>query len=126
MKQDSVASRDRPRAFGPRRIVAIVLRSLLSMFVLAVSVAAVMALGSAQRPQMQKGEDGLFRPRDGGLAEADPAQRIVSGALTASNVNVVNEMVDMIELSRRFELQVEMMKKAEENADVAATIVRPV
>jgi flagellar basal-body rod protein FlgF len=29
-----------------------------------------------------------------------------------SNVNIVNEMVDMIELSRRFELQVKMMKTA--------------
>ena len=60
MRQDSVASRDRPRAFGPRGIVAIVVRSLLSVFLLAVSVAAVMALGSAQRPQMQKGEDAVL------------------------------------------------------------------
>lgn len=75
--------------------------------------------------EMQKGDDGLFR-FNGGEAEEDPAQRVVSGALMASNVNVVNEMVDMIELSRRFELQVKMMKTAEENAGAAASIVRPV
>ena len=75
---------------------------------------------------MKKGDDGLFRLAGGDEAEEDPAQRVISGALMASNVNVVNEMVDMIELSRRFELQVKMMKTAEENAGAAASIVRPV
>lgn len=83
-------------------------------------------LVAPQFDQMEKGEDGLFRLKEGGEAEADPAQRLVSGALTASNVNVVNEMVDMIELSRRFELQIKMMKNAEENSDAAASVVRPV
>ena len=82
-------------------------------------------LVAPQYDQMKKGEDGLFRLAAGGEADADPAQRLVSGALETSNVNIVNEMVDMIELSRRFELQVKMMKTAEENADVAATVVRP-
>lgn len=79
-----------------------------------------------QYDQMKKGEDGLFRLKEGGVAEADPAQRLTSGALVSSNVNVVNEMVDMIELARRFELQVKMMKTAEENADASASLVRPV
>lgn len=83
-------------------------------------------LVAPQFGQMEKGDDGLFRQRDGELAEADPAQRLESGALESSNVNVVNEMVDMIELSRRFELQVKMMKTAEESASAAASIVRPV
>ncbi|MCB1790307.1 MAG: flagellar basal body rod protein FlgF [Gammaproteobacteria bacterium] len=83
-------------------------------------------LVAPQFEQMHKGNDGLFRMIDGGEAEADAAQRLVSGALTASNVNVVNEMVDMIELSRRFELQVKMMKSAEDNSAAAASIVRPV
>jgi flagellar basal-body rod protein FlgF len=78
-----------------------------------------------QYGQMKKGEDGLFRLAGGGEADADPAQRVVSGALITSNVNIVNEMVDMIELSRRFELQVKMMKTAETNADLANSIVRP-
>lgn len=82
-------------------------------------------LVAPQFDQMKKGEDGLFRMQDGGIAEADPAQRVVSGALMASNVNVVNEMVDMIELSRRFELQVKMMSTAEETSRSTASIVRP-
>jgi flagellar basal-body rod protein FlgF len=83
-------------------------------------------LVAPQYDQMEKGEDGLFRLKDGAEAEADPAQRLVSGALMSSNVNAVNEMVDMIELSRRFELQVKMMKTAEENADAAASLMRAV
>ena len=75
--------------------------------------------------QMAKGLDGLMRFRDG-VAEADANQRLVSGALESSNVNVVNEMVDMIELARRFEMQVKMMKTAEENARSAASLLRPV
>lgn len=83
-------------------------------------------LVAPQFDQMEKGEDGLFRLKDGGEAEADPAQRVVSGSLLSSNVNVVSEMVNMIELSRRFELQVKMMKMAEENGDASASIVQPV
>ncbi|MDJ0739299.1 MAG: flagellar basal body rod protein FlgF [Gammaproteobacteria bacterium] len=83
-------------------------------------------LVAPQYEQMGKADDGLFRLADGAVAEPDPLQRVVSGALAASNVNVVNEMVDMIELSRRFELQVKMMKLAEENAGAAASVVRPV
>jgi flagellar basal-body rod protein FlgF len=79
-----------------------------------------------QYAQMLKGDDGLMRLEDGGQAEPDPAQRLVSGALESSNVNVVNEMVDMIELSRRFELQVKMMKTAQENSSAAASILRPI
>lgn len=76
--------------------------------------------------QMVKGEDGLMRLKDGGEADAAADQRLVSGALEASNVNVVNEMVDMIELARRFEMQIKMMKTAEDNAAASASIVRPV
>ncbi len=82
-------------------------------------------LVAPQFDQMKKGDDGLFRLADGAVAEADPAQRVVSGALVASNVNVVNEMVDMIELSRRFELQVKMMSTADDTSRSAASIVRP-
>lgn len=83
-------------------------------------------LVAPQYETMEKGEDGLFRARDGAVLDPDPAQRLASGALVSSNINAVSEMVDMIELSRRFELQVKMMKTAEETANAAASIVSPV
>jgi len=79
--------------------------------------------------QMEKGEDGLMRLKadengDRPVAEADEAQRLQQGFLEGSNVNTVNEMVKMIELQRRFEMQVKMMKTAKDMADSAATVMR--
>ena len=74
---------------------------------------------------MTKGEDGLMRLNDGSEAAASSGQRLASGTLESSNVNIVNEMVNMIELSRRYEMQVKLMKTAEETAASSASILRP-
>ncbi len=75
-------------------------------------------------PEMEKGTDGLFRQKNGEQAEADANIQLVTGALESSNVNIVNAMVDMIELSRRYEMEVKMMKTAEEVDDASASIMR--
>ncbi|WP_419570980.1 flagellar basal body rod protein FlgF [Rheinheimera sp.] len=63
---------------------------------------------------IEKGLDGLFRRKDGEVAEANATVSIQSGALETSNVNAVGEMTQMISLQRQFEVQVKMMKTAEE------------
>ncbi len=63
---------------------------------------------------LMKGEDGLMRFRDGSNAPAEAEMQLVSGAIESSNVNVADSLVDMIELSRKFEFQVRMMKTAQE------------
>lgn len=73
---------------------------------------------------LERGEDGLFRQRDGGDAPADAAVRVASGSLESSNVNVADALVNMIELSRHFELQVKAMRTAEENASASAQLLR--
>jgi flagellar basal-body rod protein FlgF len=73
---------------------------------------------------LERGEDGLFRQRDGGDAPADAAVRIASGALESSNVNVADALVNMIELSRQFELQVKAMRTAEENGAASAQLLK--
>ncbi len=73
---------------------------------------------------LEKGMDGLMRLKDGVSAEPDSTLQLVSGALESSNVNVVDSMVDMIELSRRFEIQVKMMKTAEEMEQSSTSILR--
>ena len=70
-----------------------------------------------------KGRDGLFRLREGGTAEADAAVRVASGVLEGSNVNVADAMVNMIELSRRFEMQVRAMRAAEDNGTASARLL---
>ena len=63
---------------------------------------------------IDKGEDGLFRTKDGVQPVADADVTVVAGMLESSNVNVVDAMVNMISLSRHFDMQVKMMKTAEE------------
>lgn len=63
---------------------------------------------------MQRGVDGLFRQREGAIADADETVRIRTGMLEGSNVNAIEEMVNMISLQRHYEMQVKMMKKADE------------
>ena len=74
--------------------------------------------------QMVKGEDGLFRLKGGEPMDPDAGIRLVSGALEGSNVNTVEAMVKMIALARQFEMQVKMMRTAEEDAAAAAQMMR--
>ena len=66
-----------------------------------------------------KGEDGLMRTRDAVPAPADAGVTMVTGALEGSNVNAVGALVDLIAMSRQFEMQVKLMHVAED--DDAAT-----
>lgn len=66
--------------------------------------------------QLVRGEDGLFRLRDGGVAEVDANAVLVAGALESSNVNPVNEMVNMIAQARLYDMHMKLMQNAEQNA----------
>ncbi len=74
--------------------------------------------------QLERGEDGLFRMRDGTDAPADASVRVASGVLEASNVNTAAAMVNMIELARNFDLQVKAIRSAEDNAAAASQLLR--
>jgi flagellar basal-body rod protein FlgF len=71
-----------------------------------------------------RGDDGLFRTADGTDAAPDASVRVATGVLESSNVNVADAMVNMIELSRHFDLQVKAMRTAEENAAAAAQLLK--
>jgi flagellar basal-body rod protein FlgF len=73
---------------------------------------------------LARGEDGLFRMKDGSDAPSDPTVQIGSGTLETSNVNTADAMVTMIELARHFEMQVKAIRTAEENGAAAAQIMR--
>ena len=81
-------------------------------------------LVNPQSTQLERGTDGLFRLREGGVAEPDAAVRVAPGSIESSNVNTAEAMVNMIELARRFDLQVRTMQNAEQNAKVAASLLR--
>ena len=73
---------------------------------------------------LQKGSDGLLRMADGETAAPDANVSIMSGALEQSNVNVAKTLVNMIELARQYEMQVNVIKTTQENADTAAQLMR--
>jgi flagellar basal-body rod protein FlgF len=74
--------------------------------------------------QLDRGEDGLFRMRDGSDAPSDANVKLASGSLEASNVNAAEAMVNMIELARNFELQVKAIKTAEDNGAASSQLLR--
>ncbi|MBT8441190.1 MAG: flagellar biosynthesis protein FlgF, partial [Gammaproteobacteria bacterium] len=71
-----------------------------------------------------KRPDGLVGLGDGEIAPADASVKVFSGVLETSNVNLGRAMIEMIELSRRFEIEVRMMRVADENASAAAELLR--
>lgn len=72
-------------------------------------------------PEMDlvRGADGLFRLRSGEPAPADEAVKLTAGTLEGSNVNVTDAMVNLISLSRQFEMQIKMLQTADANAQRA-------
>lgn len=70
-----------------------------------------------------RGDDGLFRTKNGAPVDADPNVAVAGGALEGSNVNLVDAMVSMISLSRQFDLHMTMLKTAETDESNAAQIL---
>jgi flagellar basal-body rod protein FlgF len=73
--------------------------------------------------EIVRGDDGLFRQQGGQPATADAAVTLTPAALEASNVNSVQALIDIIDQSRFFDMQVKLMQKADENANRAAQLM---
>jgi flagellar basal-body rod protein FlgF len=74
--------------------------------------------------QLALGSDGLMHLAGGGVAQADPAVGLKSGVLESSNVNPSQTLVQMIEFSRQYELQVKAIKNADDNAQSATRLLQ--
>ena len=59
---------------------------------------------------------GLIEARNGGEIPVDPTVMVVSGFVEESNVSPVTELVDVMSLTRNFEMQLKMMRAADELA----------
>jgi flagellar basal-body rod protein FlgF len=73
---------------------------------------------------MEKNESGLFVQNNGQPAEVDGSVRLVTGVVESSNVNAASEMVHMISLARQYEMQVKMMKEAEQMDQASSQLLR--
>lgn len=72
---------------------------------------------------LERGDDGLFRTKDGAPAEVDENAYVVSGYVEKSNVKVVDQLVQMISLARQFEMQTKMITNAQRNDESAAKLL---
>lgn len=73
---------------------------------------------------MSRRPDGLFRVRQGVAMQPVAGDALEVGALEGSNVNMADQLVSMIGLSRQFEMQVKVLHTAEENARAASTLLK--
>jgi flagellar basal-body rod protein FlgF len=81
----------------------------------AVAIAGRIKLVNPTETDLVRGEDGLFRQKSGQPAEADANVTLISGALETSNVNPAEAMVSMVSLARQFEMQMRVLRAAEDN-----------
>lgn len=69
-----------------------------------------------------RGDDGLFRAPAGALPQGE-AVRLASGTLEGSNVSAIESMVSMIDVARRYEMQMKVISSADENAQRANSLL---
>jgi len=74
--------------------------------------------------ELEKGPDGLMRRRDGVQELADGEVHLISGFVEGSNVNVVSAMVDMISLTRNYEMNIKIIQSAQENSEASARLLQ--
>ena len=66
---------------------------------------------------LTRADDGFFElPQDQPPAPLDPSVRVVQGASETSNVSIANAMVQMINQTRMFELNMRVIQTAEQNS----------
>jgi flagellar basal-body rod protein FlgF len=73
---------------------------------------------------VEKGTDGLFHATNGTKLPSSPDVTVTAGALEGSNVNAVDEMASILTLARQFDLEVRLMKSAEQNDEAASALLR--
>ncbi|MDX1795495.1 MAG: flagellar basal body rod protein FlgF [Hydrogenovibrio sp.] len=70
---------------------------------------------------LEKGVDGFIRNKGGALDQA--SIKVQSGALEGSNVNTIQALTNMIELSRKYEMQIKMMSTSKAHAQKSDSLL---
>jgi flagellar basal-body rod protein FlgF len=124
----SVMGDDGPLSIPPGRNVAMAKDGTISLVpdgsqATGLTTVGRLKLVNPPEADLVRGDDGLFRMKDGQAAEADPNVSLLSGALETSNVNVVDEMVNMISLARQFDMHMKLLQYAESNDSKATQLL---
>jgi flagellar basal-body rod protein FlgF len=101
----------RPQGAGPETVAEVVQLSLVN----------------PDGKTLEKGTDGLFRirdrqPGDPG-ANVDPNMSLVNGFVEGSNVNAVTELTQVLAMNRQYEMQIKLMKTADDNSAAATQLL---
>ncbi len=81
----------------------------------AVTQAGRIKLVNPPEADLVRGDDGLFRLANGQPAVADANVQLVSGVLETSNVNPAEALVSMVSLARQFDMNMRVLRAADEN-----------
>jgi len=91
----------------------------------ALTVVDRIRLVNPEAKRLSKNEQGLLvLPVDDAKPVADSAVSIITGVLESSNVNSVESMVIMLDLARQFEMNIKLMKSAEDNGTALQQLLR--
>ncbi len=77
----------------------------------------------ANLQQIEKNEQGLFQTKNGQPLEIAADAYLVSGMVEGSNVNVITAMTNMIDLSRKYEMQVKLLATAKDLDDSSSQLL---
>lgn len=89
----------------------------------AVAIVGRIKLTNPAETDLTRGDDGLFRLKSGQPAEADANVTLVAGALESSNVNPAEALVNMVSLARQFEMQMRVLRVAQDNESSANKVL---
>ena len=88
-----------------------------------VTIAGRIKLVNPQETDLVRGDDGLFRQNNSQPAAADANVQLISGALEMSNVNPAETLVNMVSLARHFEMNMQVLRSAEQNHQSADKVL---
>ncbi|MEZ5743520.1 MAG: flagellar basal body rod protein FlgF [Sphingomonadaceae bacterium] len=85
---------------------------------------ARLKLASTVGSDIEKGLDGFFRVRGGGVLPVDAEARVIPGAVEQSNVVASEVLVEMIEAQRLFDIRTKLVSTARELDENGARLMR--
>jgi flagellar basal-body rod protein FlgF len=88
-----------------------------------ISTVGRIKLVNPEGADLLRSADGLMRMADGSQAPADASVTLVSGVLEGSNVNPTRALMEVISLSRQFEMQIRAIQTADDNAEAATRLL---
>lgn len=88
-----------------------------------ITEAGRLQLAAINPGDMTRGDDGLMRPRLGVQAQPAVGKSLTAGALEGSNVDASSMLVSMIEVARKFEMQVNLLKTGDEMSKASTSLL---